>query len=292
MGSPRWEGWKNDKPSELGKGFVRGLDIIRENPIVDVLSDPHLTSHFYGGLLCDLKDDGRPHYSLGVHPMTVRELRMQESSISKGRREYSRRWWGQLTQFDIFDFNNTDRRYPHKSWMDKPIYESGEMFDIQYSEAPNRWLLKTMHRRRRDEQTAVIVNLDLPDSVLLESFKQWLVMARSETHTTKISKQYRKPDFESWARMGVLPWFDLTIWAKESGTSIPNRVMADAIFSRGEGGEEAVRKTTEPLALRLIGKGSYRGMNPLYALGAQAAHEKAAQAGEKAEEKDVRTFPE
>jgi hypothetical protein len=35
---------------------------------------------------------------------------------------------------------------------------------------------------------------------------------------------------------------------------IPNRVFADAIFPLGEGGEEVVRKTTRPLAMRVMGK--------------------------------------
>jgi Family of unknown function (DUF6387) len=50
-----------------------------------------------------------------------------------------------------------------------------------------------------------------------------------------------------------LPYADLLIWAKENKVKIPNRVFADAIFPQGEGGEEVVRKTTRPLAKRVLG---------------------------------------
>jgi hypothetical protein len=159
------------------------------------------------------------------------------------------------------------------------------MENISYSLAPDWWRILEKSRRVRPSITPVMVNLDLPDSILLDSFKQWLVDARQNIQPEYTDKKYRKPDFVSWAQMGILPWLDLTIWAKQEGVSIPNRVMADAIFKPGEGGEEAVRKTTAPTALRMIGKGNWQGMNPFYALAAQAAHEKA-------EEYAGRSFPE
>lgn len=101
----------------------------------------------------------------------------------------------------------------------------------------------------------VSVNMLLPDSVLIEQFKQMLNEQRVGTKgiAPVLSKQ-RKPEFNDWINFGVLPYLDLTIWATESGVSIPNRVMADAIFPVGEGGEEVVRKTTSKLAREILSK--------------------------------------
>ena len=62
------------------------------------------------------------------------------------------------------------------------------------------------------------------------------------------SAQFRTPDYREWARVGILQYLDLKAWEKQAEVTIPNRVMADAIFPHGEGGEEVVRKTTAKLA--------------------------------------------
>ena len=52
-------------------------------------------------------------------------------------------------------------------------------------------------------------------------------------------------DIESWIQMGVLPYLDLTLWAYLNDLNVPNRVMADAIYSDGEGNPNRVRKVTK-----------------------------------------------
>ena len=59
-------------------------------------------------------------------------------------------------------------------------------------------------------------------------------------------------------RFGVLPYLDLKFWELETGNKIPLRVIADAIYPIGEGGEETVRKTTVPLANSLIQNNNLR----------------------------------
>jgi hypothetical protein len=60
------------------------------------------------------------------------------------------------------------------------------------------------------------------------------------------------PDFNEWIRIGILPYLDLKIWEMQENVSIPNRVMADAIFTDEISGEETVRKTTDKLACQVL----------------------------------------
>ncbi len=104
---------------------------------------------------------------------------------------------------------------------------------------------------------ATRVNWELPDTILIEHFKQFLKINRpanydDDQYKSFLKKCYRKPDFNEWQRLGILPFLDLTCWASESALVIPYRVMADAIYPPGEGGEETVRKTTAPLAEMLM----------------------------------------
>ena len=49
-----------------------------------------------------------------------------------------------------------------------------------------------------------------------------------------------------------MPYLDLKIWEIESKKSIPNSVMANAIFPPHEGGEESVRKTTQKIYKEIL----------------------------------------
>lgn len=80
-----------------------------------------------------------------------------------------------------------------------------------------------------------------------------------------------RPDFVGWAKFGILPYLDLNAWAEIEGVKIPNRVMADAIFPVGEGGEEVVRKTTQKIAYEILTESH---LNKLAALAAQEISER------------------
>lgn len=99
---------------------------------------------------------------------------------------------------------------------------------------------------------SVAVDLNFPDKILIENFKQYLAARRAESKTENLSKTNRQQDYYDWVRFGVLPYLDLKLWELETGNKIPLRVIADAIYPIGEGGEETVRKTTAPLATSLI----------------------------------------
>lgn len=121
-------------------------------------------------------------------------------------------------------------------------------------------------------ESNISVNLTLPNELLVEQFKVFLQSLRAKTEVKDI-KKFRRPDFQGWVRFGVLPFLDLMIWAFETKTKIPNRVMADAIFPTGEGGEEVVRKTTKPLVAELL---DVKNIEILAALSEDKAEQKSA----------------
>lgn len=104
--------------------------------------------------------------------------------------------------------------------------------------------------------TLLNVHLDVPERLLVENFIAFVRKAKgARKSANEEGTRYRMPDFSQWIRMGILPYLDLKIWELElrEKLSIPNRVMADAIFEPDEiGGEETVRKTTEKLAYQVL----------------------------------------
>lgn len=239
-------------------GRIGFVNLMRANPIIkpmDIKIDSdkpeprRFFDEFYGK-----KIKG------GVRSMTVRDLRMADRSLSKGRRDYSKKWIDQIdkilwTNKGLVDFKN---------WIDEPIYKSRCCAALDSVEET------TEHRGTKSiSQIEVVVNTDLPDSILIEDFKIWLESVRD-------SKRTRRPDFDKWASLGFLPFMDLTIWSRINDVSIPFRVMADAIFQPGEYDSETVRKTVLPIAMPLLaGEPDADGSNMMTILGTMASRETA-----------------
>lgn len=240
----RQQHWQTDGPSNIGAQEMQVLALIRETPIVDLRSDTLLMAYLFGGAMYELKNrDPRDIcYALGVHLATVRNLYLTEGHIEKEKRDYARNFFSQI--FDKDDDWRKPWKYKCVDWIDAPV-------DAITNSTVN-----------------VRVNLSLPDKVLIDQFKLFLKGRRSHLQRLGTTIENRqKPDFAGWQRFGVLPYLDLQIWERESGMNIPNRVMADAIFPQGEGGEEVVRKTTAKLADELLTR---KHLETLVAL---AAHE-------------------
>jgi hypothetical protein len=228
---------------------------IQEHPIVDIATDVMLsdllTEEFIGKTLNELKQKN-PHYSLGIHNITVNEFLDIEDAATKSLEQVKQ----QIKKY-------TDE-----------INEPDELDNESLEEAKYEW--KNNLRTYHDEtlapslhtplfkltnhpilQEAVRINWKLPDTILMEHFKQFIQLHRPKTTMTDDGKSflkncYRKPDFNEWYRLGILPCFDLKLWALEENVIIPNRVIADAIYPHGESGEETVRKTTMPLVDKLM----------------------------------------
>lgn len=97
-------------------------------------------------------------------------------------------------------------------------------------------------------RAAVMVNLGTTDGEIRQGFDAWLKAVRADQQT-KAKRQ--KPSHTNWARYGLLPYLDLLIWAMETDTHIPDRVLSAAI-SDYDAGEGNVRNTLAPLAADLM----------------------------------------
>ena len=95
---------------------------------------------------------------------------------------------------------------------------------------------------------AAFVNLSAPDVVLKKAFSDWLAETRKHHNIDPGPKLI----YTRWARYAILPYLDLKIWALETSTTIPDRVMAAAVMPRHDDGIDNLRKTTKPLARELM----------------------------------------
>lgn len=223
---------------------LEALEALQATPIIDVDNNFLIKALCCGGELWELKSK-KPNYSLGVHLSTVREHYLAEGNIEDEKRIYARNFFSQIFDENLFEHPIKPLKYTCQDWIDEPI---------------------DFIRNSPDYGVHIKVDLGLPDKVLIEQFKQFLINLRSPLKQAGVSIDNKlRPDFEGWVKFGILPYLDLNTWAELEGVLIPNRVMADAIFPVGEGGEEVVRKTTQKIADEILTKSH---LNKLAALAA------------------------
>lgn len=217
----------------LKETLAEAFAVIRETPIFDIKGDGRgkLSAFFYfpdAENICK-----QHHYTPAVHPMTLEEFDLIRRGIDPKRLEYITQW---ANQFESGDWPPTK----YEPWIKQPINHSA----TEEAKDENGFGFR--------EINSIVVDLNFPDKILIENFKQYLDNRRAESKTEHLSKPHRQQDFYDWVRFGVLPYLDLKLWELETKTKIPLRVITDAIYPLGEGGEETVRKTTAPLAHSLI----------------------------------------
>ncbi|MFT3742073.1 MAG: DUF6387 family protein [Gammaproteobacteria bacterium] len=218
------------------------LILIRETPIFDI--------HGAGkgklsGILffADAEYICKNHNNIpAVHPMTLEQFNLVRGGIDPKKLEYAKLWSKQFEAEEI-DFS---RVYKYEPWIRQSLTHSA----IDEAKDENGFGFRGID--------PVVVDLNFPDKILIESFKQYLAARRAESKTQYLSKPFRQQEFYDWIRFGVLPYLDLKLWELDTGNKIPLRVIADAIYPVGEGGEETVRKTTAPLANTLIHNNNLR----------------------------------
>jgi hypothetical protein len=211
--------------------FKEALKDVREKPIFDINGEEKgkLPMCFYFDSISTLLKSKHPKYGPSVYLMTLEEFDVIKRGIDPDRLEYARHW---KNQFIERAWESLKPPYKYESWIKEPVYNSVSQE------------IKETHGFTGIDP--VIVNLQYSDKILLENFKQYLAVRRAELKEKYPSKQ-KQCNFADWVRYGVLPYLDLKIWEVDAGIKIPYRVIADAIYPLGEGGEETVRKTTIPL---------------------------------------------
>ncbi len=223
--------WRDEDQKPLLTSDLERLDLTRTTAIVDVAANLTMRLFFYDGVMHEHRTES-PVYSLGVRLSTVRDFYLTEGRIESEKRQYAHSFFSQFANSKNWLDEPTEVRFPCLDWIDKPI--------------------DAISNATRNEVN-VLVDLGLPDKVLIEQFKALLQgRRRRPSDLAQDLAPNRRANFSDWTTFGVLPFIDLKIWERETGIKIPNRVMADAIFPKGEGGEEVVRKTTSKIATELL----------------------------------------
>jgi len=227
--------------------FFSALIKSRKNPL-SFLEDDLQIIVIGGGQLQSLKydKDDFSTFSYAVKPLTVRRLYQIELGLKEATRKRIRKWadgvfgWFGTDKFD--EIPKSEHEWA-KSFIDDPIFEA---FEKQGEE-------KELYEMERNHDL-VQIDLTVPDKILIQQFTDYLRYVRQKYPCVKKAYRHKYPEYKKWIDYGVLPYLDLKLWADEEGYSIPNRVMADAIFPDGDKGEEMVRKTTKKIADMLMKK--------------------------------------
>ena len=210
------------------------LDFLRSQPIISADAADDFLCPWHDRLHAQLEDE--PLGEAPVRPMVLSDLLRIENAIGEGHlahaRDLVRRlfWGGGL---DVLDTSVAVQAMHERHQLDQPVDDFAS---------------------QREMTSSVVVNLALPDAVLVQAFRDQLLSLREQA-----SRRQQGPvpsnarvSPEEWVRVGLLPYIDLQLWAKETNQRITNRALADAIFPPGEGGEEVVRKTTSKVAAELM----------------------------------------
>jgi hypothetical protein len=92
-------------------------------------------------------------------------------------------------------------------------------------------------------------NLQASDEQLSYHFKSWLTQARKDYGCKAKEEMFTHIDFDDWYKYAILPYFDLTTWAKLKNSEFTNAILSEAIFPNagveGFDGESRVRRETK-----------------------------------------------
>lgn len=99
----------------------------------------------------------------------------------------------------------------------------------------------------------ICIDLRVSDAQIIGDLKRCLSRHRQIFGRASPKRRVSEADIWDWQKYRVLPFLDLTLWAKLEGERIPNRVLAKALFGNaGAYWVEQIRRTTKPMADRLI----------------------------------------
>ncbi len=181
-------------------------------------------------------------YARSVHQMTPRESFYSMRSLGEEKIDYLSKY---LRQFDDdYDkYHYLSNWVSWDKWIDKPLDQVKHTYE---------------------QFASLMVNLDLPDKMLIEGFKAELKRIRSKQVRRK--KNIRSFTFNSdyLIDRGVIPYIDISIWAQINQKKMPtNKVIANHIYipdPNGGNDGERVRKTTTKLVKQVLSEEFLTGL--------------------------------
>ncbi|MGB8695861.1 DUF6387 family protein [Acinetobacter sp.] len=98
----------------------------------------------------------------------------------------------------------------------------------------------------------IVINPFYPNHIIFKELENLLIKIRQKIKIKDSYKVISKKDLLNWASYKILPYMDLKIWELYNGVKITNSVMCSALYTKGEYGEDTLRKSVEPLRLRVL----------------------------------------
>lgn len=98
----------------------------------------------------------------------------------------------------------------------------------------------------------MVVNLSLPDSELIASFEMLLEQLRKREPWSTVKPIELKKEMSDWCARAIMPYWDLRLWAEETGTTIPHREYANILFPGERRAESDIAKQTKPKAEKVF----------------------------------------
>ncbi|QZA81967.1 DUF6387 family protein [Deefgea piscis] len=144
--------------------------------------------------------------------------------------------------------------------------EMGEVDDAPLSvydfHAPENFLSMPLHFIDAEAISYIGVNLELPDALLFERFKDWLAATRHELEISKPRRVFTKVDTQKWRDMKILQYLDLSIYLQSTGVELGQQLIGVLLFPNTYdiSPSERIRKVVAPLAEKLI---SYQVLSAL-----------------------------
>lgn len=138
---------------------------------------------------------------------------------------------------DTSPYDEKEGRYPDViKRMEAPHYELMEQSGIQF-----------------DGNVLAKVDLHTSDEKLVADFVEWLKTTRERTGINVPKKKFTKDDFRTWSRSAILPYLDLTSWARANRVEITQQLLGTALFpdEYSVNLAERIRKVTAPMARSL-----------------------------------------
>lgn len=136
----------------------------------------------------------------------------------------------------------------------KSLLSCAKSKQIEFSSSKSETILLGENYEFRKSYTTypIIINPFYPNHIIFKELENLLIKIRQKIKIKDSYKVISKKDLLNWASYKILPYMDLKIWELYNGVKITNSVMCSALYTKGEYGEDTLRKSVEPLRLRVL----------------------------------------
>lgn len=226
----------NGVESFSAKDWVRELSfrqqLLKGNPIYPSNNNPDVTAECLGFWRRFVSK-----HALPLRATPINRTDLTSAFIVRGKGLLFTRYSDGLISARVTEDHGPVREISLPSLIDEAI-QRREILGDQFEAATGS----------NSKQACLSIDLSASNASIKQAFDIWIKRAREDF---PLDSQVKRPSYDRWARYGLLPYLDLLIWAMETDTHIPDRVMSAAISSY-DAGEANLRKTTSPLAAKLM----------------------------------------